>query len=125
MNKAKYDEDAVEQLIQTATGVSRILSIMACDAQEEGDNAQSQAFYILHDQLWRSVEDVTGENPMYLNTRFHDPATVGVEDDDGPIVLMYSEGVALSKALGITADELADAVVKANAELLAKNSKEV
>lgn len=76
MEVTKYDEDAIERLIKTATGVARILSIMACNAQEEGDNAQSGAYDILHNQLWMAVEDVTGENPMYLNTRFQELANV-------------------------------------------------
>ncbi|MDO4796900.1 MAG: hypothetical protein Q4A01_02650 [Coriobacteriales bacterium] len=51
MQKGKYEEDAIERLIQTATGVARILSIMSCDVENE-DYAQSQAYNLLFNQLW-------------------------------------------------------------------------
>lgn len=74
MAKAKYDEDAIERLIQTATGVARILSIMSCDMEEE-DYAQSQAYDLLFNQLWGAVEDVTNTNPMLIGTRFSETST--------------------------------------------------
>lgn len=74
MAKAKYEEDAIERLIQTATGVARILSIMSCDAEEE-DYAQSQAYDLLFNQLWGAVEDVTNTNPTLIGTRFSETST--------------------------------------------------
>ena len=74
MAKAKYDEDAIERLIQTATGVARILSIMACYVEEE-DYAQSQAYDLLFNRLWGAVEDVTSTNPMLIGTRFSETST--------------------------------------------------
>lgn len=69
MQEGKYEEDAIEHLIQTATGVARILSIMSCDVEKE-DYAQSQAYCLLFNQLWGAVEDVTNTNPMLIGTRF-------------------------------------------------------
>ena len=74
MAKAKYDEDAIERLIQAATGVARILFIMSCDVEKE-DYAQSQAYDLLFNQLWGAVEDVTNTNPMYIGTRFSETST--------------------------------------------------
>ena len=61
----RYNEDAVNHLIEAATGAGRILNVMACDAEEE-DYAQSAAYRVLADRLWRAVEGVSGCNPMEI-----------------------------------------------------------
>lgn len=58
---ATYDEDAVDGLISAATGAARILQEM--EVAEE-DQAQAQAYRLVHEALWGAVENVLGHNPM-------------------------------------------------------------
>ena len=60
----RYDEEAVDNLIDSATGVARILKVMELSADQ--DYAQSAAYRVLFEQLWRAVEGVTGRNPKEI-----------------------------------------------------------
>jgi hypothetical protein len=61
----RYDEEAVDNLIDSATGVARILKVMELSAEQQ-DYAQSAAYRVLFEQLWRAVEGVTGRNPKEI-----------------------------------------------------------